>query len=495
MSEQEPARNPEKGAPEPDVSLWRGLSGKLLVLTIIFVMIAEVLIFVPSVANFRNVWLQGHLDTAEAASIVFLDTADPMLSEDAQRQLLAATGSLAVVIREGPMARMMASQSMPGPVDVVIDLDNITALGSILGALYDLASAEPRIHRVFGPMKSRAGTIELVQDNDRLRAALLVYSRNVLFLSLAISLITAALVFLALWMIIVRPIRRISHNMTAFSQDPDNAALILTPTGRSDEIGVAERRLASFERQLSQTLRQRQHLADLGLAVSKINHDLRNILASAQLFTDRISQLPDPTVQRVAPKLLRAINRAIDYTRSVLAYGRAMEAPPEKRRFALTDLVEDVGDLVGSEGQGQLHWRNEVPDDLEVEADPEQLLRVLHNLCRNAAQALAQVEEGCERRIAISGRRLGGHVEIRVSDTGPGIPERARANLFRAFGASARPGGTGLGLAIAAELVRANGGTIALESSSPQGTCFLVRLPAPALDATAPLPVFRLPVS
>lgn len=470
-------------AGDGEPSLWRGLSGKLLVLTVAFVMIAEVLIFLPSIANFRNVWLQGHLDTAEAASIVFLDTADPMLSEQAQRQLRRATGSLAVVIREGPMSRMMASAEMTRPVDQSIDLDSLTPWGSMTGALGVLVSGGSNTYRVFGPMKSRAGEIELVQEDSRLRDALITYSRNVLLLSLAISFITAALVFLALWMLIVRPIRRISHNMNAFAREPDNASLILTPSGRRDEIGVAERRLASFELQLNQTLRQRQHLADLGLAVSKINHDLRNILASAQLFTDRISQLPDPGVQRVAPKLLRAVNRAIDYTRAVLAYGKATEAPPDRRRLDLNALVEDAGDLVGSEIADGWQWRNLVAPGMEIEADGEQLLRVLVNLARNSAQALARLDDGRDKRIEVSACRNGGLVEIRVADTGPGISERARENLFRAFGASTRPGGTGLGLAIAAELVRAHGGRIALEHSSPRGACFLVELPDSAVRA------------
>jgi methyl-accepting chemotaxis protein len=303
-------------AREPgDVGLLRGLSGKLLVLTIVFVMIAEVLIFLPSVANFRNVWLRNHLDTAEAASIVFLDTADPMLSEEAQKKLLMATGSLAVVIREGSMTRLMATSEIVDPIDETIDLTMPDPMRDIVGALSTLLSRDAKTYRVMQQMRTRNAVMELVQTDSRLKEALLRFSSNVLLLSLAISAITAALVFLALYWMIVRPIRRISGNMMAFAREPDNAALIHVASDRRDEIGVAERQLAAFQKELHQTLRQRQHLADLGLAVSKINHDLRNILASAQLLTDRLSQLPDPTVQRLAPKLLRTIDRAADYTR------------------------------------------------------------------------------------------------------------------------------------------------------------------------------------
>lgn len=470
-----------KGARDPgDVSLLRGLSGKLLVLTIVFVMIAEVLIFLPSVANFRNVWLRSHLDTAEAASIVFLDTSDPMLSEEAQQKLLMATGSLAVVIREGSMTRLMAAAEIPSPISETIDLTMPDPMRDIIGALSMLLSGETRTYRVRQDMRTRDAMIELVQTDTRLREALLRFSRNVLLLSLAISAITAALVFLALYWMIVRPIRRMSGNMMAFAREPDNAALIHVASDRRDEIGVAERQLAAFQKELHQTLRQRQHLADLGLAVSKINHDLRNILASAQLLTDRLSQLPDPTVQRLAPKLLRTIDRAADYTRSVLAYGKALESPPDRRRHRLAVIVDDVVDLVALEPGQPIDWRKDVPPDLEVVADAEQLLRVLMNLARNAAQAIRRQEQA-ERsrvdRVMISARRAGGAVEIRVSDTGPGIGELQQQGLFKAFSSSTAPGGTGLGLAIAAEIVRAHGGRIELESTGSTGAVFLVVLP------------------
>ncbi len=469
---------------DQEILLLRGLSGKLLLLTVAFVMLAEVLIFIPSVANFRNVWLRTHLETAEAASIVFLDTADPMLSAQAQRELLKATGAMAVVIREGSMTRLMASVEMPTSIDHTIDLSYTRPLEAVAGALGTLFSSQERTYRVLQPMVSRNATMELVQSDFNLKRALRTYARNVLLISLAISMITATLVFLALYRMIVRPVRAISSNMMAFAKEPDNAALIFQASGRKDEIGIAERQLAAFERQLLQTLRQTQHLSELGLAVSKINHDLRNILSSAQLFSDRISQLPDPTVQRLSPKLIRAINRAIDYTRSVLAYGSALEAEPQRRRHKLSMLVDDVVELLAPENAGSIEWRKEIPDDLEVLADSEQLFRVILNLARNAVQAIGRIGETSRvDRIVISAGRRADTVFLRVADTGPGIGERQQDSLFKAFGSSAQ-GGTGLGLAIAFELVRAHDGRLELEETSGAGTVFLVELP----DNGSPIP-------
>lgn len=465
----------ERNAPQP--SLWRGLSGKLLVLTILFVMIAEVLIFVPSVANFRNVWLQNKLDTAEAASIVFLDTSDPMLSGDAQRYLLDATQSLAVVIREGSMSTLMASSQMPVELENHIDLDRTGPLLAVGSALRFLTSTGDRYYRVFAKMKSRDAVIELVQNDEHLVAALQTYARNVLLLSLAISLITAGLVFFALYWIIVRPIREISGNMTAFSEAPENSSLVYRPTNRKDEIGVAEHRLAAFQGDLQNTLRQKQRLADLGLAVSKINHDLRNILASALLLSDRLTALPDPTVQRFAPKLIKTIDRAVEYTRSVIAYGKALEAPPVPRDLDFHALAEDVGELLGLDHNDAVEWKNSVPRELVVRADSEQLFRVIMNLCRNAVQAMDSAEYSKQNCLEIKAQKAEDRVEIRICDTGPGISETVRDKLFQAFRGSTRQGGTGLGMSIAAELMRAHGGDISLESTGPSGTVILLTLP------------------
>ena len=471
-----PAASPERRFRQ---SVARGLSGRLLVLTVIFVMIAEVLIFVPSVANFRNVWLQGHLDTAEAASIVYLDDSGIMLSQEAQEHLLMATRSLQVSIRDGSVSRLMAAGPAPGPVTEHIWLGSMQPMSTLRSAFSTLLFGGERVYHVSGPMKSGNAVIELVQEDKYLRSAMLNYARNILLISLVISLITAGLVFLALYWLIVRPIIRISSNMDAFSQHPEDAALVYRPTGRGDEIGIAETRLSSLQKDLQATLRQKQHLAELGLAVSKINHDLRNILASAYLFSDRLTGIADPTVQRLAPKLVKTIDRAVEYTRSVLAYGKAVERPPELKTHRLHALVEEVGETLLVEKSDHVDWRNNVPNNLEVCCDWENLFRAILNLCRNAVQAMETLPENGNRSfIEVTASATPSGVTIRISDAGPGIPEAAREKLFTAFQGSAKSGGTGLGLAIASELVRGHGGSIELEKTGPGGSVFRIDLPA-----------------
>jgi signal transduction histidine kinase len=273
----------------------------------------------------------------------------------------------------------------------------------------------------------------------------------------------------------VQPMMRITRNILSFSQNPEDASRIIVPSQRKDEIGVAERGLAHMQGELTHTLQQKSRLAALGLAVSKISHDLRNMLASAQLISDRLGSLEDPSVQRFAPKLIASLDRAISLCETTLRFGRAEEAPPRREPTPLRALVADVGDGLGLPRDDGIVWSVEVDDDLRIDADRDQLYRVLSNLCRNALQAIEQ-QEGGQGHIRVSGKRNGSQVTIDVRDTGPGVPEKARAHLFQAFQGSARKGGTGLGLAVAHELVSAHGGSIRLIETE-RGTQFRIEIP------------------
>jgi signal transduction histidine kinase len=242
-----------------------------------------------------------------------------------------------------------------------------------------------------------------------------------------------------------------------------------------------------MERKLADELRQKRRLAELGLGVSKINHELRNMLTTAQLLSDRMAKASDPMVQRFAPRLVATLQRAIDFSEATLAYGRAAEPDPNRRRFPLLPLARELNDLPGICGSvqdcrdGEQQEENavcleiDIPTDLELDADREQLLRVLVNLVRNAVQALRDLERE-RRRVDLRAVREGAKVTITIADHGPGLPPRARERLFEPFQSAARPGGSGLGLAICAEIVRLHGGEIALVDAD-KGACFKIVIP------------------
>ncbi len=463
-----------------------GLSGKLLVLTILFVMIAEVLIYVPLVANFRVNWLRDRLASAYTAALVLDAAPNGMVSDSLAKQILDSIGARAVAMKMGTRRRLLAVGEAPPPISHDFDMRSVGTVDAIVDAFTMMLDTRKGVMRVVGPAPMGGDYIEIVLDEPPLRQAMLRYSVGLLLISLLISGISAALVYLALHYMFVRPMRRITANMTAFRADPENADRVIAPSARADEIGVAERELATMQSELASMLQQKNRLAALGLAVSKINHDLRNLLTSAQLFSDRLSSLPDPGVQRFAPKLMRALERAIAFCQSTLSYGRLQEPPPERKPILLEPLVEEVHETLGLSPDAPIRWISAVERGLTVEADYEQLFRILLNLARNAVQALESraARDPGRDQIRITGRREGAVVVIEVSDTGPGFSDKARAHLFEAFQGSTRTGGAGLGLAIAAELVRAHGGDIRLVEGTIGATLRLT-IPDRAVELSA----------
>src|SRR3984893_12924760 len=454
-----------------------GLSAKLLVLTVLFVMLAEVCIYVPSIANFRLTWLNNKLGAAYTAALVF--EATPDVPDAVSRQVLDSIGARALAMKMGQQRRLLANGEPPGEVLQDVDTREMKPMRAIMEAFRTLLFAKDTdLLRAMGPAPMGGQFIEIVIPEGPLRSAMWLYSRNVMLLSIVISAISAALVYSALHYLFVRPLYRITANMMRFRADPEDRTRILAPTSRHDEIGFVEHELAEMQRDLANTLQQKTRLATLGLAVSKINHDLRNLLASAQLFSDRLARLPDPQVQRFAPKLMRALERAIAFCQSTLSYGRAQEPPPDRRIIALMELVEDVRETLGLQPESRISWITSIEQSLVVDADRDQLLRVLLNLARNAVQALESraPNDPARDQVRITGRREGAVVIIEVADTGPGFADQARAHLFEAFQGSTRSGGTGLGLAIAAELVRATGGEIILVDGTI-GAMFHLKIP------------------
>jgi signal transduction histidine kinase len=183
---------------------------------------------------------------------------------------------------------------------------------------------------------------------------------------------------------------------------------------------------------------------------------------------------------------MRALERAIAFCESTLSYGRVQEPPPDRHIIPLEPLVEEVRETLGLDASTPIRWITAVERGLLVDADHDQLFRILLNLTRNALQALEgrDAQDPGRDQVRITGRREGAVVVIEVSDTGPGLPERAREHLFEAFQASTRAGGTGLGLVIAAELVRAHGGDIRVVDGTI-GATFRLTIPDRAIELSS----------
>ncbi len=451
------------------------LSGRFLVLTILFVMLAEVFIFVPSVARFRQDYMINRLERAQIASLALL--ADDMIEADLESELLKNAGVYNVVLRRDEIRQLVLASEMPRPVDETFDLRDPPAGTLIMDALSRLVNPNPEVVRVIGTPAQDAGLlIEITMPTEPLRAEMLDYGVRILILSAVISIFTATLLFVAVRFFLVKPIKGVVSAMKSYAAAPEDARRIIAPSASVKELADAEQALKSMQTDLTSMLRQRERLASLGSAVAKVSHDLRNILTTAQLFADRIERSEDPVVARMAPKLMNSISRAVNLCERTLAFGKAEEAPPALSVVSLAAIAQDVidGEQLAVEG-AQIQLVSEVPSGLMVRADAEQMYRVLSNLVRNARQAITAT--GKDGRITIAADETDRDWCIAVTDNGPGLPPRAQEHLFKPFQGTASKGGAGLGLVIAAELIRGHGGALTLERTGPEGTEFAISLP------------------
>ena len=457
------------------------LSGRFLLLTIAFVMLAEVFIFVPSVARFREDYLLSRLERAQIAALATLATED-MIDDALERELLENAGVFNVVLRRNQMSQLVLSSPVPGEVYEAFDLRDAGPTELIRDAMMRLWDTENRIIRVLGhPARGAGLAIEVTMESAPLRAAMIDYGLRILALSAVISVITAFLLFLAVRRLLVMPIKRVVGAMQSYAEAPEDARRIIEPSAGVAELREAEAALRSLQTQLTGALRQKERLAQLGGAVAKISHDLRNILTTAQLFADRMEASQDPGVKRAAPKIVGAISRAVNLCETTLAFGRAEEPPPVLGRVYLAQIVNDVVDSERlAAGDHDVSFSEDVPAGMALRADPEQLYRVLSNLIRNARQAI--VASGKPGEVNIHAEEDDAAWVIRVTDTGPGLPPKAREHLFQPFQGGTRKGGTGLGLAISAELIRGHGGRLELLETGAEGTSFRIVLPK-AVDA------------
>ncbi len=458
--------------------MLNSLSGRFLILTTVFVMIAEVMIFVPSIARFREDYLLDRLERAQIASLALLASSDTMVTAELEQELLINAGVMTVVLRRDQVRELVLSSPMPGLISRQFDLRDTSAPLLIRDAMVQLIDTEDRVILVTGtPVQGAGEVIEISVRTGPLRMAMIDYGLRILLLSAVISVITAGLLFLAVRRFLVQPMARVVGHMSAYADDPEDPTKVIMPEAKLHELRAAEDALHKLQIQITGALRQKERLAQLGTAVAKISHDLRNILTTAQLFADRMEFSDDPKVARAAPKLVGAITRAVNLCEASLAFGKAEEPPPSLTIVRLAPLVEDAldGERLAAADNDLVSYRTDIPPDLTVRADPEQLYRVITNIVRNARQAIeASKVEGV---ISILAGVDGDSWTITIQDNGPGLPPKAKQNLFTAFQGGVRKGGTGLGLAIAADLVRGHGGRLELRDTGEAGTVFEISLP------------------
>lgn len=464
------------------------LSGQLAIMTAVFVTLVEIMILIPSLANDQEEWLINSVRKAEIASQA-VDTADAMaVSAETSEQLRKSAGVLYLAVRINGQTLRLFDSNVTVPEEVM-DLrrqrNPVEDIAYLWAPWQTLLSDEDRLIHVQTQPRLRPGDqIEIVVRGEPLKKNLQTSLLNMLRMSFFIALAAGILIFAALSFVIVRPIRKLTDAIQRFKTNPEDVAATPELSGRADEIGDIEHELVAMQEEVRNSLRSRARLAALGQAVSKINHDLRNMLTSAQMASDRLSAASaDPTVAKALPRLERALDRALSLATNVLTYGKSDERAPAIQIVKLKDLAEAAAEdaglcLPGQAVEGGVRFALKAPKGFHLEADPEQLHRVLVNLMRNARQAIElQPNRRTLGRVTLTAIKTADDVILIAADNGPGIPEKAREKLFQPFTSSNTPGGSGLGLAISRELAQLHGGDVRLVNTGPEGTAFEVRLP------------------
>ena len=452
--------------------LSRSLSTRLLLLTTGFVMLAEVLIFVPSVSQFRADYFRQRMEAGHLALLAIEASRGQIIGIDLQSELLRQAGALGISSMQPGRPVFTLGPEMPGHIDRLYDLRMPMYLDLIQDAMSALTGEGNSIIAVTGYSPADPNvTLEVVLEEQPLREAMRSYALNIFWLSLVISAITAALVFFTLQWLMVRPMSRLTAHMVAFQASPEDTSHIIAPSERPDEIGQAERTLAEMQVQLHESLTQKARLAGVGEAVTKISHDLKNILTTAQLESDRLEMKADDETKKMASGIVRALDRAVALCTKTLKFAKEGPVQAAPRPVPLRRMLEEAVDPAMGQFEGTAVLV-QVDPSVTCVIDPELTGRAIDNLTRNALGAGAT-------EVNIIGRASKGSLELRIEDDGPGLPKKAKEHLFQPFQGSARSEGTGLGLPIALECIQAQAGTLKLESSSETGTVFVIMLPLP----------------
>jgi signal transduction histidine kinase len=452
-----------------------GLSARLLTLTILFVALGGAVALPPALAAFEEQWLLDRIRAAELASLAPEVAPDRVVSEQLSAQLLQGAGVERVAIQTDGMRRLVLGGPSMVRAPYVVDLRHQATASWLAAPFRTLLGGEGRRVRVVAePRFRKADFVEIVAPDAELKRSMMSYLWKLILVTAFVSTVAGVLVYLSLNLFLVRPMQRITRSMERFRADPEDPQARVALSGRRDEIGRAEAELDRMQADLRTALNSRARLAALGEAVAKINHDLRNMLTSAQIASERLAALKDPKVSQALPRLERALDRAVKLATDVLTYGKTEETAPQPQAVRLAPALEAAAE----EARLSDELVSEVGRADQVTADPDQLHRILVNLLRNAREAIEHQEGRSEPgRIRVSLASVDKVSVVRIADNGPGLPERARERLFQPFAGSSRPNGAGLGLAIARELALGHGGDLILAQSSPEGAVFELRLP------------------
>ncbi|RCL03325.1 MAG: ATP-binding protein [Candidatus Tokpelaia sp. JSC161] len=451
------------------IKISRYIKTRFILLISLVIFMIETLCFIPSLSTTQYRLLEKKSAFVEQISLALLNHLDDNITQN----LLQATDALEIDIldKKGSITKLKIRNSPP-MIQRIINLDKFSKTDAVLAAFTTLLDFQGKPLQIISSLKKTHHKIFLTIQGHILHSTMITFTCYFVTIAFIAAITAIILIYLIVCKLLVQPMQHLCANMLNFMIEPDNPNYIIVPPFTKRQRCIAA---------LQQNYIHQKHLANLGLSISKINHDLRNVLASAQLISHSLMRSKDPAVQRLTPKLLRTIDRAINYTRSILAYSKQQNKPLQKHRFLLYSLIKEVEESLSVFGKETVKICNFVPKNFEINADHEQLHRMISNLFRNAVQAMTLPENTWNspiKKIIITAKHIDQFSIIHIRDTGPGLPQKAKEHLFIPFQGTGHKEGIGLGLAICFEITRAHGGTIHLIEDEKDGTHFEIRIPS-----------------
>jgi two-component system sensor histidine kinase HydH len=233
--------------------------------------------------------------------------------------------------------------------------------------------------------------------------------------------------------------------------------------------------VASENARLRQQALDAERLAAVGRVASAVAHNLRSplggIIRSAE-FLGR-PELSGTTRQKLSQAIVAMARRLINTAQEILDYTRGGQITLDLAPCPLSDFLEQVIAVIKVDFSDRgIEVMMELGYTGEVWVDPSRMTQVIYNIATNARDAMPT-----GGKLTVTTQQAGEWVEMRFTDTGPGVPPELASRIFEPFFSHGKQEGAGLGLAIARRIVREHGGEIEIESPTGGGATFVVRLP------------------
>ena len=229
------ARIPEGAAaaapsvPPPARSPRRlGLAGRLLLVTTGFVLLAMGLFYLTRLAAFRETWLHNKLTVAQTAVAAFDANGPSEPPADLSRRLLASVGVNSIAVSTPSARRVLSLSGVSSTVAETVNLDNESFIESVAAAFETLFAKRGAMIEISGSPPGEGG-IAVTLDESPLVQALWRVSRTFLNISLTIAAVMSCVLWAALWQMVLRPVRRLTSNIIAFGEEPQDISRVITP--------------------------------------------------------------------------------------------------------------------------------------------------------------------------------------------------------------------------------------------------------------------------